>query len=102
MTEAYAHLDEIVSVLMDISYIAENKPSKTTTYDQNDGEVEEDDENNNAECSTDCRKQSVKPHKKGKVVRSLTQCLGQLVNGIKTLDLNIEGSKISKGRKRTR
>lgn len=91
MTETYPHLDEIVSLLMGISYIAENEPSKTTTYDQIDGEVEEDDENNNAECSTNCMKQSVKPHKKGKVIRSLTQCLCQLVNGIKTLDLKYRG-----------
>ena len=88
MTETYALLGEMVISLMDTSYMAENEePSKTTTYDQSDGEVQDDDENNNAGGSTDCRKWklSVKPHKKGKVVRSLTQCQGQLVNGIKTL-----------------
>ena len=65
---------------MDASLIAEDEePSETTTYDQSDGEVQYNDENN-AEGSTDCRKRklSVKPHKKGKVVRLLNQGLHQL------------------------
>ena len=51
---------------MDASLITEDEePSETTTYDQSDGEVQYNDENN-AEGSTDCRKRklSVKPHKK--------------------------------------